>query len=251
MSSSPPLSSSVRSHAADNGVCPASSSSSSHLSSLARVSMSTTRSSHTEEGSRNQSQPAYYASWEQETTQSNDIRGDLATGWGLQNHNTTRSNNSTHNIRNNHHHEDSIDVNEDETNNNDQQRQQWGWRIKFNAVRPVPEFYPLDPRSIRRIHLGTTDDDNSSSMEDTTTNSIEEISNRISTACQCLSIHGVWDNTCPSTTLSSMEQVEMVINLHWSEEDGAGEIPPPLSLSFPLSILPGIVVASFVFLFPS
>jgi len=52
---------------------------------------------------------------------------------------------------------------------------------------------------------------------------IEEISNRISTACQCLSIHGVWDNLCPSTTLSSMEQVEMEINLYLSEEDGAGE----------------------------
>ncbi len=222
MSSSPP--SSISSLAADNnGACPASSSSS--RPSLARVSMSSATRSHAED-SRNQ-QPAYYASWEQGTataTQSDDIRGDLATGWGQQNQYHRRSNN------NNNHHEDSMDFNNDETNNEQQQRQQWGWRLKFNAVRPVPQFYPLDPRSIRHIHLGTMDDDNNS-MDDTS-NSIEEISNRISIACQCLSIHGVWDNLCPSTTLSSMEQVEMVINMYWSEEDGAGEIySSPLFLS--------------------
>jgi hypothetical protein len=115
---------------------------------------------------------------------------------------------------------------------NDDDNQQWGWRLQFNAVRPVPQFYPLDPRSVRRINLSMDNDSilmdggDDGMMDDADTAAsatIEEISNRISTACQCLSIHGVWDNLCPSTTLSSMEQVEMEINLYLSEGDGAGE----------------------------
>ena len=163
-------------------------------------------------------QPAYYASWES-SEQSNDIRGDLATGWGQpRNHNNHRMNNNNDN-----------DSMEDHVNNGQQQQQPaWGWRLHGNAIQPVPQFYPLDPRSIRRIHLGIDDSNNSSSigMMDGGTIAIEEISQRISTACQSLSIHGVWDNARPSTTLSSMEQVEMEINLYWSEEEedvGAGE----------------------------
>jgi hypothetical protein len=174
-------------------------------------------------------QPAYYASWESSeattTMQSNDIRGDLATGWGQPRNRNNRMNNNN----------DNDDSMEDHVNNGQQQQQPaWGWRLHGNAIQPVPQFYPLDPRSIRRIHLGTDYDSNNMEGgvddEDANNNNnhiaIEEISQRISTACQSLSIHGVWDNARPSTTLSSMEQVEMEINLYWSEEEedvGAGE----------------------------
>lgn len=149
-------------------------------------------------------------------------------GWGQQQQ--QRQNNSRL-IRGNNN-IDQDDRMDDENNNNNEQQQnqedeQWGWRLKLKAVRPVPEFYPLDPRSIRRINLGVVDsmgneEDGMIMMVDAT-NSIEEISNRISTACQSLSIHGVWDNLSPSTALSSMEQVEMVVNMYLSEEDDAGE----------------------------
>ena len=199
------------------------SSTSSARPSPARVSMMSTGTTHSNNPPPPPPQPAYYASWES-SEQSNDIRGDLATGWGQpRNHNNYRMNNNNDNDRM-----------EDHDNNGQQQQQQpaWGWRLHGNAIQPVPQFYPLDPRSIRRIYLGT-DEYDSNNMEggvddeDANNNNnhiaIEEISQRISTACQSLSIHGVWDNLCPSTTLSSMEQVEMEINLYLSEGDGAGE----------------------------
>lgn len=173
--------------------------------------------------------PPYSANWEQ----SNDIRSDLATGWGQQQQQEAENNGMRSRGGSNNRLRNRITADGDSMDDgNDDDNQQWGWRLQFNAVRPVPQFYPLDPRSVRRINLSMDNDSilmdggDDGMMDDADTAAsatIEEISNRISTACQCLSIHGVWDNLCPSTTLSSMEQVEMEINLYLSEGDGAGE----------------------------
>jgi hypothetical protein len=147
---------------------------------------------------------AFYASGEQ----SSDIRGDLATGWGVDSSNGgwdlgghRRSVAAPNQINNN--------------NNNMEEDDQWGWRLQNSSVRSVPAFYPLDSRSTRRINL----------VNDLkgVNHLIEDISYRISTACQRLSIHGVWDNMCPSATLCSMELVEMEINIFFGEFDKAGE----------------------------
>ena len=50
--------------------------------------------------------------------------------------------------------------------------------------------------------------------------SIEEISMRISTACQSLSIQGLWDNASASATLCSMERVEMEVNMYLGDATG-------------------------------
>ena len=92
---------------------------------------------------------------------------------------------------------------------------QWGWRLENSAVLPVPAFYPLDSRSTRRINL-VNDPKGVNHL-------IEDISYKISTACQRLSIHGVWDNLCPSATLCSMELMEMEIKIYLGESDAAGE----------------------------
>jgi len=96
------------------------------------------------------------------------------------------------------------DNNDDNNNNADDD---WGWKLHNKAVHAVPAFYPMDPRSTRRVNLASQDEGGEES-------SIGEISHRISTACQSLSIHGIWNNTSPSATLCSMERVEMEITIY-------------------------------------
>mmetsp|Transcript_8128 Transcript_8128/g.12324 ORF Transcript_8128/g.12324 Transcript_8128/m.12324 type:complete len:596 (-) Transcript_8128:40-1827(-) len=93
-------------------------------------------------------------------------------------------------------------------NNNDRHDSEWGWTLHHQALRPVPPFVPLDSLLSRRLYL----DDNMGE--------IEEISQRISSACQHLSIHVNWDDMCPSATLVTMERVEMAINVYWGDADG-------------------------------
>jgi len=93
-------------------------------------------------------------------------------------------------------------------NNNDRHDSEWGWTLHHQALRPVPPFVPLDSLLSRRLYL----DDN--------IGEIEEISQRISSACQHLSIHVNWDDMCPSATLVTMERVEMAINVYWGDADG-------------------------------
>mmetsp|Transcript_18516 Transcript_18516/g.27402 ORF Transcript_18516/g.27402 Transcript_18516/m.27402 type:complete len:610 (-) Transcript_18516:38-1867(-) len=101
-------------------------------------------------------------------------------------------------------------------NNNDRHDSEWGWTLHQQALRPVPPFVPLDSLLSRRLYL----DDN---MGD-----IEDISQRISSACQHLSIHVNWDDMCPSATLVTMEQVEMAINVYWGDANGNGnEVSTP------------------------
>eukprot|EP00984_Skeletonema_dohrnii_P027627 scaffold17252_cov114-Skeletonema_dohrnii-CCMP3373.AAC.4 len=93
-------------------------------------------------------------------------------------------------------------------NNNDRHDSEWGWTLHHQALRPMPPFVPLDSLLSRRLYL----DDN--------IGEIEEISQRISSACQHLSIHVNWDDMCPSATLVTMERVEMAINVYWGDADG-------------------------------
>mmetsp|Transcript_32228 Transcript_32228/g.54993 ORF Transcript_32228/g.54993 Transcript_32228/m.54993 type:complete len:598 (+) Transcript_32228:374-2167(+) len=99
-------------------------------------------------------------------------------------------------------------------NNNDRHDSEWGWTLHQQALRPVPPFVPLDSLLSRRLYL----DDNMGE--------IEEISQRISSACQHLSIHVNWDDMCPSATLVTMERVEMAINVYWGDADG-NEVSTP------------------------
>lgn len=159
-------------------------------SSMARASMSSMASTEESISSANE---AFYASWEQ--SQSSDIRADVESGWGGR-RSLTNSND-----------------NMDEGNNDDQQPQ-WGWVLQENAVRPVPTFYPLDSRATRQINRNRGE-----GVALTT----EDVSSRISAACQSLSIHGVWDNLSSTATLCSIELVEMEVNIYMDEADAAGE----------------------------
>jgi hypothetical protein len=151
---------------------------------------------------------AFYASWEQ----SSDIRGDWTTGWG----DGGGLGLGLHDLA-------VVDARDSQYNGGDQ----WRWRLQNSAVHPVPAFYPMDSRSTRRIDLSRKINleyqlEGANSSESTNV-LIEDISYRISTACQRLSIHGVWDNLCPSATLCSMELMEMEINIYSGEADAAGE----------------------------
>lgn len=178
----------------------------------------------------------YYSSWEQ-----SDIRSDLAAGWGGEDHSELpmagsideRERNSfgsrlsaAASIDN-----DNNNMDAEDTAINDNE---WGWRLNKHVVQSVPSFYPMDVRSTRRITLSTQEELNNNTKQpssspsavklgepntqllggEPTTQTIDEITNRISTACQLLSIHGIWDNMCPVATLCSMERVEMEINLY-------------------------------------
>mmetsp|Transcript_39091 Transcript_39091/g.84298 ORF Transcript_39091/g.84298 Transcript_39091/m.84298 type:complete len:723 (+) Transcript_39091:638-2806(+) len=183
--------------------------------SLARTSISTqatprTLSSHSQ---------SYGVGWEH---QSNDIRNDLASGWGGDGdvgiggvgRNSGRVGNGSvaaASRSNSNDHDNTMD-------------DDWGWRLHSKAVRPIPPFYPVDARSIRRVYL-TNDNNNKQQQgeggedemkmdEDTASNTIKEVSRKISSACQSLSIYGVWNNNSPSAKLSSMERVEMEINIY-------------------------------------
>jgi len=108
---------------------------------------------------------------------------------------------------------------DDSTNADDD----WGWRLRSKAVHPVSPFYPMDPRSTRRIYLVI--DDTNEGGEEKNKNTVEEISHRISTACQSLSVHGIWNNKSSSANLNSMERVEMEINIY-SGDATITESPP-------------------------
>jgi hypothetical protein len=150
----------------------------------------------------------FYASWEQ----SSDIRGDWTTGWGSDGNLSLGRQVSAASA-------------ESQSDGGDQ----WGWRLQNSAVRHVPTFYPMDSRSTRRIDLSAkievkNDVNEMNNPSEVTSFLIEDVSYRISTACQRLSIYGVWDNMCPSAALCSMEFVEMEVNIYLGEADGAGEV---------------------------
>lgn len=130
------------------------------------------------------------SSWEH-----SDIRGDLAAGWG-----------GGGGVP------DAAVAADVAPGNNDHYHSEWGWKLQQQALRPVPPFVPLDQKSTRRLFL---DDKGEDPMEE-----IAEISSRISSACQHLSIHANWDDMCPSATLVTMERVEMVICVYLGTADG-------------------------------
>ncbi|KAL9182734.1 hypothetical protein ACHAXT_004013 [Thalassiosira profunda] len=160
--------------------------------------------------------------WEQ----SDDIRGDLASGWGedLSGRALRGSPTGRPVFR------APAAVGEDNDDNNDEE-DEWGWRLRDKAVQPLPEFYPVDPRSTRRVVLaageGKADDDAESRSVQRT---VEEVSLRISAACQKLSVHGLWDNGTPTATLSSMERVEMEVNMYLGDDDSSAPLTPLNSL---------------------
>lgn len=141
---------------------------------------------------------------------SSDIRGDIALGWGGVAAAPASASSSA---------------------NNDGDG--WGWRLQNNAVRPVPAFYPMDSRSTRRINLTkVAGEEAEETGEENNENKINkqqqevdvgEVSRRISTACQKLSIHGIWDNSSPSASLSSMERVEMDIAIYSGNDTSNGK----------------------------
>lgn len=180
-----------------------------------------------------------YGNWDQ----SSDIRNDLAAGWGSEEVVVQGGLGGGSSVA-------SAGVQQQQqpnNNNDDMDEDNWGWKVNEAVVQPVPSFYPMDARSTRRITLsssvptekledsvvgggggegstssavvdmdetemgGLIDEEDSSSSPSPT---IEEVSNRISTACQSLSIYGIWDNNSSSATLCSMERVEMEINLY-------------------------------------
>ena len=151
--------------------------------SLARTSMSS-QATHNTMSTRGESSSA--APWEH-----SDIRGDVDAGWGGGGAVPPAAAAAAGN------------------NNNDHHDNEWGWKLHHQVLRPIPPFVPLDSLLTRRLFL---DDDN---MEE-----IEEISQRISSACQHLSIHVNWDDMCPSATLVTMERVEMAISVYWGDTDG-------------------------------
>lgn len=137
------------------------------------------------------------SSWEH-----SDIRGDLAAGWGGGGGVPDAA----------------VAADVAPGNNNDHYHSEWGWKLQQQALRPVPPFVPLDQKSTRRLFL---DDKGEDPMEE-----IAEISSRISSACQHLSIHANWDDMCPSATLVTMERVEMVICVYLGTADGnEGSVP--------------------------
>ena len=191
-----------------------------------------------------------YGNWDQ----SSDIRNDLAAGWGEEEVVPAMGCGSSVASA-------GVQQQQQPNNNNDNMDEDnWGWKVNEAVVQPVPSFYPMDARSTRRITLsssvpteqledsvvvgggggegstssavvdmdetemgGLIDEEDSSSSPDSPSPTIEEVSNRISTACQSLSIYGIWDNNSSSATLCSMERVEMEINLYLDCAVVAGE----------------------------
>ena len=194
-----------------------------------------------------------YGNWEQ----SSDIRNDLAAGWGEEEEVVPGGLGGGGSVA-----PAGVQQQQQPNNNNDNMDEDnWGWKVNEAVVQPVPSFYPMDARSTRRITLsssvpteqledsdsvvvggggegstssavvdmdetemgGLIDEEDSSSSPDSPPPTIEEVSNRISTACQSLSIYGIWDNNSSSATLCSMERVEMEINLYLDRAAVAGE----------------------------
>lgn len=135
-----------------------------------------------------------------------DIRGDLALGWGNNNGSGTG--------------EASAALSEPPVND-------WGWKLNAQAVRPLPPFYPLDPRSTRKLLLAKSQQERE--MLDVPSaltpigpdlHSIEVIANRISNVCRHLSIQAEWDDAVPCATLLTMEMGEMVISMYLGGDEG-------------------------------
>ncbi|KAL7537375.1 hypothetical protein ACHAXR_007782 [Thalassiosira sp. AJA248-18] len=163
---------------------------------------------------------------------SGDIRSDLAAGWGGSVDNKISSGMAYGRTG-----AAAMAPAAARIDNDDSMQDEWGWRLHHTAVHPLPSFYPVDQRNTRKIPLeasqqqqaeegGTTT--NNIAMEESTLEQIENISMRISTACQNLSIHGLWDNSSPTATLSSMERVEMEVNLYLGDETSASSSPQVL-----------------------
>ena len=195
-----------------------------------------------------------YGNWDQ----SSDIRNDLAAGWGEEEEGVSGGlGSSSSTSRTSVTASAGAQQQQQQPNNNyDMDEDNWGWKVNEAVVQPVPSFYPMDARSTRRITLssvpteqledsvvvggggetstssavvdmdetemgGLIDEDSSPPSPSPT---IKEVSNRISTACQSLSIYGIWDNNSSSATLYSMERVEMEINLYLDCAVVAGEL---------------------------
>jgi len=170
---------------------------------LARTSQSTQRTSPS---------PPPYGGWEHEST---DIREDLASGWGGDTAGVMGDGAGSGAVARSH-----VSDHDDSTNAGDD----WGWRLRSKAVHPVSPFYPMDPRSTRRIY--PVNDDNNEGEGGNNKNTVEEISHRISTACQSLSVHGIWKNKSSSAHLNSMERVEMEINIYSGDATTTEQSPP-------------------------
>mmetsp|Transcript_29588 Transcript_29588/g.46476 ORF Transcript_29588/g.46476 Transcript_29588/m.46476 type:complete len:627 (+) Transcript_29588:428-2308(+) len=171
--------------------------------SLARTSMSS-QATHNTMSTREASSST--APWEH-----SDIRGDVMAGWGGGGGGVPAAAAAAGAVGNN-----------NNDNGNNHHESEWGWKLHHQVLRPVPPFVPLDSLLTRRLFL----DDHMGKIED--------ISQRISSACQHLSIHVNWDDMCPSATLVTMERVEMAISMYWGDAIG-NEVstpskPPPANI---------------------
>lgn len=136
--------------------------------------------------------------------QSTDIRGDLDAGWGDRDASVVDAVGVPASPLT---HAHASDVGAANANDD------WGWKLRGEAVHPVSPFFPMDPRSTRRIALWREEEEGVRDYSDR----IEEISLRISTACQKLSVYSIWNNESSSATLSSMERVEMEISIYLAD----------------------------------
>ena len=213
-----------------------------------------------------------YGNWDQ----SSDIRNDLAAGWGEEELVIPLGGGGSSSRTSMASAGGAQQQQQQSNNNNDMDEDNWGWKVNQSVVQPVPSFYPMDARSTRRITLssmptekledsvvevgggegetstsvvvdmdetemGGLIDEDSSSPSSPLPPTIEEVSNRISTACQSLSIYGIWDNNSSSATLCSMERVEMEINLYLDCDVVAGECLSLENLLCDVCVCVGIV----------
>eukprot|EP00804_Cyclotella_cryptica_P019358 CCRYP_018946-RE/>CCRYP_018946-RE protein AED:0.11 eAED:0.11 QI:0/0.6/0.66/1/0.6/0.5/6/2616/593 len=114
-----------------------------------------------------------------------DIRRDLASGWGGSNVGASSA---------------AAPAPPAEAPAND-----WGWKLHTQA--PPPQQGGESGAGERGVAA------QSPTQREDGFHSIEAISNRISNACQHLSIQAEWDNGVPCATLLTMEMVEMVIRM--------------------------------------
>jgi hypothetical protein len=155
--------------------------------------------------------------WEQ-----SDIRGDMAAGWGGSNDNSggrgsgvAGAVSAAAGVP--------LGVVPDDND--------WGWKLQAQAVHKLPAFYPLDQRSTRRLLLWNEQQHQTEGGETVAAaaaqaptkqelHSIGDISRRISSACQHMSIQAQWDNSIACATLFTMERVEMVISMYLEGDAG-------------------------------
>ncbi|KAL3781030.1 hypothetical protein HJC23_007926 [Cyclotella cryptica] len=139
-----------------------------------------------------------------------DIRRDLASGWGGSNVGASAA---------------AAPAPPAEAPAND-----WGWKLHTQAVRPLPPFYPLDPRSTRWLLL-THDLSKPPPQQGGESGAGSGGGGAISYAeGRRLSFHrgdfesdiecAEWDNGVPCATLLTMEMVEMVISMYLGGDEG-------------------------------